>query len=112
VHSRLPREPRIPGSFRIANQQREVLDVYGDPMAGMCGHRVRRILESIQRDVGAGGTARVRQILQSPRELYRIELEIPDMAYQRTTVLDRDALEVLLEETPEEVVRDRFIFRS
>jgi len=110
VQTRIPPLPRIPGSFRIANQQRPI-DVYGDPMAGLCGHRVRRILESIQRDVGAGGTARVRQILCSPRELFRIELEIPDMAYQRTTVLDRDALEVLLEETPEDIIRARFIFR-
>jgi hypothetical protein len=74
--------------------------------------RVRRILASIQRDVDEGGTARVRQILGVPNELFRIEVERPDMSYLRTTVLGREALTALLEETPENLLRERFIFRS
>src|SRR5262245_33135608 len=74
--------------------------------------RVRRILASIQRDVDEGGTARVRQIVRGPQELYRIEVERPDMSYLRTTVLGREALTALLEDTPESVLRERFIFRS
>lgn len=74
--------------------------------------RLRRILSSIQRDVDEGGTARVRQILSGPRELYRVEVERPDMAYLRTTVMGADALAMLIEQTPEELLRDRFIFRG
>ena len=72
--------------------------------------RVRAILMSIQRDLFDGGTARVRQILSSPRELYRVEVEREEMSYQRTTILDRDALEALIEETPEALVEERFSF--
>ena len=32
----------------------------------------------------------------SPREVYRLEIEVPELGYQRTTLLDRDALEELL----------------
>ena len=75
------------------------------------GSRLRRILNSIQRDVDAGGIARVRQITSAPLALYRIEVERPDMAYLRTTVMTYDALTALLEDTPEQTIRDRFVFR-
>jgi len=99
--------PGIPGRFRLANQPRGV-DVV-DPWVGT-DRRVRAILTSIQRDLFDGGTARVRQILVSPREFYRVEVEREDMSYMRTTILDRDALEALLEETPEALVEERFSF--
>ena len=88
-----------------------VLDAH-DRRRQKAERRVRRILASIQRDVDEGGTARVRQILRNPQELYRIEVERPDMSYLRTTVLGRDALTALLEDTPEDLLRERFIFRS
>ncbi len=72
--------------------------------------RIRRIITSIQRDVDEGGRAHVRQILRGPVELYRIELERPEMSYQRTTIVDRATLELLLEETPEETLRSGFRF--
>lgn len=72
--------------------------------------RIRRIITSIQRDVDEGGRAHVRQILRGPLELYRIELERPEMSYQRTTIVDRATLELLLEETPEETLRSGFRF--
>jgi hypothetical protein len=75
------------------------------------GPRLRRILSSIQRDVDAGGTARVRQITSAPFALYRVEVERPDMAYVRTTVMGYDALAALLDDTPEETLRERFVFR-
>ncbi|MEE9282038.1 MAG: hypothetical protein V3V67_17870 [Myxococcota bacterium] len=74
--------------------------------------RIRRIISSIQRDVDEGGRAYVRQILRGPLELYRIELERPEMSYQRTTIVDRATLELLLEQTPEETVRASFSFAS
>jgi hypothetical protein len=105
--------PRAPGSFRLshpathraARRGEEAFSLFG-------GARAQRIIASIQADIGEGGRARVRQILASPRELYRIELERPDMSYLRITVLDRDALESLLEVTPEPVLRERFSFPS
>jgi hypothetical protein len=62
--------------------------------------RADRIVESLRSDIvegGAGQSLRIRQVFQNPREIYRIELEVPEMSYQRTTLLDRDALEELLE---------------
>lgn len=101
--------PPIAGRFRLSNQQQ--LDLYDDPWMG-ADRRVRAIIASIQEDVGMGGTATVRMIIDSPEaELFRIELDRPDMAYQRTTILTRDALETLLEETPEHLLRERFTFR-
>jgi hypothetical protein len=102
--------PRPPGSFKIANQRRG-LDYLVDP-ATQREHRIRRIVDSLQADLDQGGTARVRQILKNPRELYRIELELPDMSYQRTTILDRETLVALLEQADEQAIRDRFTIRS
>ena len=94
----------------------EATDVYLteplDPALAIGGRRLRSILASIARDVDAGGTARVRQILASPRELYRIEVERADMAYQRTTVMGREALTLLLEEMPQRLLEERFVFRA
>ena len=101
---------RIPGSFRHAHQARG-LELFVDPVDPM-GRRVGRILASIQQDLDEGCTALVRQILRGPRELYRLEIERPDMAYQRTTILDRDTLTALLEQTSEESLRERFTFRE
>ena len=61
--------------------------------------RVRRILDSLRSEIleGGGGTnLRIRQVFETPREIYRLELELPELAYLRTTFLDRDALEELL----------------
>jgi hypothetical protein len=103
------RNGRVPGSFKHVNQRRS-FGSFDEPwIAG--DRRLGRILESIQADIGEGGTCRVRQILKNPRELYRLELERPDMAYERTTILDGDALEQLLEQLPEQTVRDHFLFR-
>jgi hypothetical protein len=73
--------------------------------------RVRRILDSILQDLDQGGTASVRQILRGPVELYRLELELPELAYQRTTILDRKTLTTLLETTPEQALRQQIRFR-
>ncbi len=97
-----------PGRFRLSNQPpglRAGLDPWGEGQ-----RRVRAILHSIQQDVFEGATARVRQILSSPHELYRVEVEREEWSYLRTTILDRDALEALIEETPEQLVEERFSF--
>lgn len=63
-------------------------------------HRVRRIVDSLREEILGGEgepMLRVRQIFSTPREIYRLEIERPELGYQRTTLLDRDALESLLE---------------
>ena len=59
--------------------------------------RVHRILDSLRSEILEGGSLRVRRVFTRPREIYRLELELPELGYQRTTFLGRDALEELLE---------------
>ena len=72
-----------------------------DPLLDPTGRdgRAQRILDSLRSeilDTAGAGSVRVRRVMQSPREIYRLELEVPDLGYQRVTLLDRDALEDLL----------------
>ncbi len=85
------------GTFKIANQS-SAFDAYLDPLA-RSDMRSRRILESLRSEIveGGGQRLRIRRVFQSPREIYRLELELPDLGYQRITLLDREALEELLE---------------
>ena len=88
----------IPGSYKIASRNRS-FDAVGDPALGGV-QRVQRILDSlIQQILQEGGcqSVRVRRVFSTPREIFRLELELPEFGYQRTTLLDRDALEELLE---------------
>ena len=83
-----------PGSFKIANR--------GPRSNGLLGGgelRVQRIVDSLRAQIAEGGpgqSLRIRQVFQQPREIYRLELELPELGFQRTTLLDRDALEELL----------------
>jgi len=64
------------------------------------GMRAQRIVDSLRCEIAGSETVRsirIRQIFSSPREIFRVELEMPELSYQRTTLLDRDALEELLE---------------
>ncbi len=85
------------GAFKIANRS-GAFDPLLDPIAHSDG-RARRILDSLRSEIAEGGGRglRIRQIFKSPREIFRLELELPELGYQRTTLLDRDALEELLE---------------
>jgi hypothetical protein len=49
---------------------------------------------------------RIRQVFQKPKEIFRIEIDQPEQNCQRTTLLDRDALEELL---ATDGIRDRVI---
>ncbi len=62
--------------------------------------RTQRIVDSICSEIRGGGersTLRIRRVFAAPREIFRVELDRPDLGYQRTTLLGRDALEALLE---------------
>ncbi len=99
---------RPPGSFKIARRHRHGRN---PPRANhavipcrdlpLCDEdRSQRVLESLRNEILEGGKAgnlRIRCVFRSPREIYRLEFEIPERDYQRITLLDRDALEELLE---------------
>ena len=101
----LPMKPR--GTYKVANRGR-ALEALLDPIT-RSELRSQRILRSLRDEiVGAGGgqSLRIRQVFRTPREIYRLELELPELGYQRTTLLDRDALEELLEaDEVREIVR-------
>ena len=87
------------GAYKIANSRNRVFDAYIDPFT-RADRRVQRILDSLRSEILEGGgdsNLRIRQVFQAPREIFRLELELPELGYQRTTLLDRDALEELLE---------------
>ena len=88
---------RPPGSYKISGRQR-AFDALLDPRV-RGARRVRRIVESLRDQIVDGGQEsglRIRRIFSTPREIFRVELELPELGYQRTTLLDRDALEELL----------------
>jgi hypothetical protein len=96
---------RPPGSFKIAYRHRLGRNSPAghppSPYHPCSGEdRSQRVLDSLRDEILEGGEAgnlRIRRVFRSPREVYRLELELPERDYQRTTLLDRDALEELLE---------------
>jgi hypothetical protein len=87
-----------PGTFKLlGNARRSAADAM-DPLA-LCDDRSDRIVNSLRTQILEGDeeqSLRIRQIFDDPKEIYRVEIERPDQGYQRTTLLDRDALEELL----------------
>lgn len=86
---------RPPGSYKIASRER-AFDALLEPEL-RSAQRARRILDSLRAEILEGGDAlRIRRIFSSPREVFRLEIELPELGYQRTTLLDRSALDELL----------------
>ena len=87
---------KMQGAYKIANQQRG-FDTLLDPLI-QSDQRLQRIIESLRLEIVESGcnNLRIRQVFQNPREIYRLEIHMPELGYQRTTLLDRDALEELL----------------
>ena len=108
-----------PGHYKIRYQRSAARRVAseapeGDPIGALIAQvtasegRVRRIVDSLREEIVGGEDEpllRVRRVFSTPREIFRLEIERPALGYQRTTLLDRDALETLLEE---DEVRDAF----
>jgi len=83
------------GLYKISNRPRS-LDAILDPVTRR-ERRIERIVESLRSEIIDGnGGVRIRRIFENPRELFRLELELPELGYQRTTLLDREALDALL----------------
>lgn len=103
---RLPMRP--PGTFKLLGRARRS-NLAGDGVACAFASRSDRIVDSLRAQIlepGEDQSLRIRQIFEQPREIYRIEIERPEQNYQRTTLLDRDALEELL---ATDDVRERFL---
>ena len=86
-----------PGSYRLLGRPRNE-DPLLEPMR--CAGRGQRIIDSLREQISCAGVApllRIRRVFETPRAIYRIELEVPEMNYQRVTLLDSDALEELLQ---------------
>jgi hypothetical protein len=99
---------RPPGSFKIARRHRlghtaprvNPATTPHHPLPLSDEDPSQRLLDSLRNEIvesGKAGNLRIRRVFRSPREIYRLEFQIPERDYQRTTLLDRDALEELLE---------------
>ncbi|HIF92095.1 MAG: hypothetical protein ABGX04_16505 [Myxococcales bacterium] len=89
---------RPPGTFKLLGNARRNAPDAMDPLA-LSGDRSDRIVNSLRTQILEGDaeqSLRIRQIFDNPREIFRVEIQRPDQGYQRTTLLDRDALEDLL----------------
>ncbi|MAE94909.1 MAG: hypothetical protein CL910_09645 [Deltaproteobacteria bacterium] len=83
------------GRFRVPSRNR-AYEAHLHP-ALRAARRVERILDSLRTEIAGEATrVRVRRVFEQPREIFRLEIEAPSWGYQRTTLLDRDALEELL----------------
>lgn len=87
-----------PGTFKLLGRARRATPDAMDPLA-LCVDRSDRIVDSLRAQILEGDedqSLRIRQVFNDPKEIYRVEIDRPDQNYQRTTLLDRDALEELL----------------
>ncbi len=66
-------------------------------MLAFADTRCQKLVDSLCVEILEGENLRIRQVFERPRAIYRIELDKPDMSYQRTTLLDEETLEELLE---------------
>ncbi len=98
------------GRFKLTNRAPRAPAAM-DPLLESGFGRCQRIVDSLRLQILSGGPEqylRIRQIFSTPREVYRIEIREPELHYNRTTLLDADALEDLLES---EEIRDRVILQ-
>ena len=96
------------GSYKLTYRSPPPEASYMDPLGRGIG-RAQRIVDSLRCQILDGGpeqALRIRQIFSTPREIFRVEIVEDALNYSRTTLLDRDALEDLLET---EGVRERVL---
>ena len=63
--------------------------------------RTHRIVDSLRLELSDAEEeleVRVRRVFSTPHAVYRLELALPELGYQRITLLPEDALEDLLED--------------
>lgn len=99
---------RPPGTFKLHGRARRAAFGEFGPDAAYAS-RCDRIVDSLRNQIlesNEDQSLRIRQVFEVPKEIYQIEIERPEQGYQRTTLLDRDALEDLL---ATDDVRERFL---
>jgi hypothetical protein len=84
-----------PGAYKISARPR-AFEAMLQPST-RSARRLRRIVDSLRSEIVEGGEVRIRRVIKDPREVFRLEIEMPELGYQRITLLDREALELLLE---------------
>ena len=92
------------GTYKLTNRRASSADATAVPYG-----REDRIVDSLRLQILAGGpdqSLRLRRIFSTPREIFRLEIDEPGQRYQRMTLLDRDALEELLES---DEIRERIV---
>ncbi len=97
------------GRYKLLSRNR-AFEAYREPEP-WSARRSRRIVDSLRSEILGSDTTskvRLRQIFEAPNALYRLELDRPDLGYQRTTLLDAETLHALLED---EAVRARVRIR-
>ena len=83
-----------PGSFKIARRNR-AFESQLDPNVREA-RRVQRLVESLRGEIQDDATTvRARRIFAQPREVFRFEIDNPQMGYRRTTVLERPLLDAI-----------------
>jgi hypothetical protein len=86
---------RPPGAYKISARVRAFEAMQHPSLRS--ARRVRRILDSLRTEIVEGCEVRIRRVLADPREIFRLELDMPALGYQRITLLDRESLEQLLQ---------------
>ena len=100
-----------PGTFKLLGRaRRKTSQDVMDPTS-LCVDRSDRIVDSLRAEILEGDddqSLRIRQVFKDPKEIFRVEIDRPEQNYQRTTLLDRDALEELLafDEVRERVLQE------
>jgi hypothetical protein len=87
------------GTYKLSYRSPAPQVSYLDPLARGLG-RAQRIVDSLRCQILDGSpeqSLRIRRVFSTPREIFRVEIEEAELNYSRTTLLDRDALEDLLE---------------
>ena len=85
-----------PGAFKI---HRPKTPTKFDPL-DFADTRCQKLVDSLCIEIMEGENLRIRRVFEQPRAIYRIEIDKPEMNYQRTTLLDEETLEELLEIEP------------
>lgn len=97
------------GRFKLRSRNR-AFEAYENPACRRM-RRDARWIDALCKEilsVGEAGRVRLRQIVAAPAALYRLELDRPDLAYQRIALLDAESVRVLLhDEAVRSVVRIR-----
>ena len=83
-----------PGHFKILSRKRAFEATLSPELRDE--HRVQRIVASLRREIqDEATTVRALRVFKTPHEVFRVEIENPELGYLRTTLFDRSVLDAL-----------------